>query len=61
LKAGCYHNTGEGGASPYHLKHGGDVVWQIGTGLFGCRDAEGNFAADSFSAMAGITGSQDHR
>ncbi|MEH6571186.1 MAG: FMN-binding glutamate synthase family protein, partial [Halioglobus sp.] len=52
LKAGCYHNTGEGGASPYHLKHGGDVVWQIGTGLFGCRDAEGNFAPDSFSAMA---------
>lgn len=27
-KAGCYHNTGEGGASPYHLKHGGDLVWQ---------------------------------
>ena len=52
LKAGCYHNTGEGGASPYHLKHGGDVVWQIGTGLFGCRDAQGNFAPDSFAAMA---------
>ena len=52
LKAGCYHNTGEGGASPYHLKHGGDVVWQIGTGLFGCRDAEGNFSPDGFSAMA---------
>ena len=52
LKAGCFHNTGEGGASPYHLKHGGDVVWQIGTGLFGCRDIEGNFCADSFSVMA---------
>ncbi|MCL4104485.1 UNVERIFIED_CONTAM: hypothetical protein GTU68_047447 [Idotea baltica] len=52
LKAGCYHNTGEGGASPYHLKHGGDVVWQIGTGLFGCRDTEGNFCPERFSAMA---------
>jgi glutamate synthase domain-containing protein 2 len=52
LKAGCSHNTGEGGASPYHLKHGGDVVWQIGTGLFGCRDTEGNFCRGSFSAMA---------
>jgi glutamate synthase domain-containing protein 2 len=52
LKAGCSHNTGEGGASPYHLKHGGDVVWQIGTGLFGCRDEEGNFCPDRFSAMA---------
>ncbi|NRB39029.1 MAG: FMN-binding glutamate synthase family protein [Pseudomonadales bacterium] len=52
LKAGCYHNTGEGSASPYHLKHGGDVVWQIGTGLFGCRDSHGNFAPESFAKMA---------
>lgn len=51
-KAGCYHNTGEGSASPYHLKHGGDIVWQIGTGLFGCRDQDGLFNAQSFSAMA---------
>ena len=51
-KAGCYHNTGEGGASPYHLKHGGDLVWQIGTGLFGCRDNEGNFSPESFANMA---------
>lgn len=51
-KAGCYHNTGEGGASPYHLKHGGDLVWQIGSGLFGCRDDEGNFNPDSFEKMA---------
>ena len=51
-KAGCYHNTGEGGASPYHLKHGGDIVWQIGTGLFGCRDHEGNFNPLTFSEMA---------
>lgn len=36
------HNTGEGGISPYHLK-GGDLVWQIGTGYFGCRTKEGAF------------------
>jgi len=34
---GFAHNTGEGGLSPYHLKHGGDIIWQIGTGYFGCR------------------------
>ena len=50
--AGCYHNTGEGGASPYHLKHGGDIVWQIGSGLFGCRDDNGHFNPDSFQDMA---------
>ena len=38
-----YHNTGEGGISPYHLTHGGDLVWQIGTGYFGARDDDGNF------------------
>ena len=37
------HNTGEGGVSPYHLKHQGDLIWQIGTGYFGCRDKNGNF------------------
>lgn len=51
-KAACYHNTGEGGVSPYHLKHGGDLVWQIGSGLFGCRDENGNFNSDSFEKMA---------
>ena len=42
------HNTGEGGLSPYHLKHGGDLIWQIGTGYFGCRDEEGNFNDETF-------------
>lgn len=46
------HNTGEGGLSPYHLKHGGDIVWQIGTGYFGCRDDAGNFSADLFHEKA---------
>jgi glutamate synthase domain-containing protein 2 len=40
--AGCLHNTGEGGLSEHH-RHGGDLVWQIGTGYFGCRTASGAF------------------
>jgi len=39
---GCLHNTGEGGIADHHL-HGGDLVWQIGTGYFGCRTADGQF------------------
>ena len=46
------HNTGEGSVSPYHLTHGGDLVWQIGSGLFGCRTHEGDFCADSFVETA---------
>lgn len=49
---GFAHNTGEGGLSPYHLKHGGDIIWQIGTGYFGCRDADGNFDPQLFSEKA---------
>ena len=45
---GFYHDTGEGGLSPYHLKHGGDVVWEIGSGYFGARDKDGNFDPESF-------------
>jgi len=40
---GFYHNTGEGGLTPYHLKHGGDITWQLGTGYFGCRDKKTGF------------------
>jgi len=50
---GFYHDTGEGGLSPYHLKHGGDVVWEIGSGYFGCRDAKGNFHPEHFRERAG--------
>ncbi|MCH2136064.1 MAG: glutamate synthase-related protein [Phycisphaerales bacterium] len=45
---GFYHDTGEGGCSPYHQKHGGDLVWEIGSGYFGCRDKEGNFEPSLF-------------
>lgn len=52
-KAGGFaHNTGEGGLSPYHLKYGGDIIWQIGTGYFGCRDENGDFDQDMFAEKA---------
>lgn len=43
------HNTGEGGLSPYHLEPGGDIIWQIGTGYFGCRHKDGTFNYDAFA------------
>jgi len=49
---GFAHNTGEGGLSPYHLKHKGDIIWQIGTGYFGCRDQKGEFNELLFSEKA---------
>lgn len=49
---GFAHNTGEGGLSPYHLEGGGDLVWQIGTGYFGCRTKDGNFCRDTFQKNA---------
>ena len=55
-KAGGFaHNTGEGGLSPYHLEPGGDVIWQIGTGYFGCRDKQGNFNVDEFRKRATLS------
>jgi len=43
--AHCYHNTGEGSVSPWHLQ-GANLMWQLGTGYFGARDANGNFSLD---------------
>ena len=51
-KGGFAHNTGEGGITPYHLRHGGDLIWQVGTGYFGCRDAQGNFCEEMFEEKA---------
>ncbi|HYJ55703.1 MAG TPA: FMN-binding glutamate synthase family protein [Mycobacterium sp.] len=48
------HDTGEGGISPYHLRGGGDLIWEIGSGYFGCRDAVGRFDAATFAAKATI-------
>lgn len=49
VKGGFAHNTGEGGVTPFHLEAGGDLIWQIGTGYFGCRAADSGFDADKFS------------
>lgn len=49
---GFAHNTGEGGLSPYHLDGGGDLIWQIGTGYFGCRTKQGDFCPDTFQKNA---------
>ncbi len=52
-KAGGFaHNTGEGGVSRYHLEHGGDLIWQIGSGYFGCRTAKGRFNRERFEQVA---------
>ncbi len=51
-QGGFFHNTGEGGLSPYHLEPGGDVVWNIGTGYFSCRNEYGNFSPEQFAPRA---------
>lgn len=47
-----YHDTGEGSISPYHREMGGDLVWEIGSGYFGCRDDAGGFSEEKFVANA---------
>jgi glutamate synthase domain-containing protein 2 len=49
---GFYHDTGEGSISPYHREGGGDLVWEIGSGYFGCRDADGRFSEERFAKAA---------
>ena len=49
---GFYHDTGEGSISPYHREHGGDLVWEIGSGYFGCRADDGGFSEERFAANA---------
>ena len=53
-RGGFAHNTGEGGISPYHLEHGGDLVFQFGTGYFGCRTADGDFDEAAFRDLAAL-------
>jgi glutamate synthase domain-containing protein 2 len=53
-RAGCLQGTGEGGISPYH-RHGGDLVWQIGTGYFACRDEAGRFDVSRFDDVVAST------
>ena len=49
---GFAHDTGEGSVSPHHRVHGGDLIWEIGSGYFGCRTADGRFDAEKFAAQA---------
>ena len=49
---GFAHDTGEGGLSPYHREHGGDIIWEIGSGYFGCRNRDGTFSPDAFARVA---------
>jgi glutamate synthase domain-containing protein 2 len=51
-RGGFYHDTGEGSISPYHREHGGDLVWEIGSGYFGCRNDDGSFSETRFAENA---------
>ena len=46
------HDTGEGGVSPYHRENGGDIIWEIGSGYFGCRNRDGSFNPELFAKVA---------
>lgn len=46
------HDTGEGGVSPYHRENGGDLIWEVGSGYFGCRNPDGTFNPDKFAEVA---------
>ena len=46
------HDTGEGSISQYHRQHGGDLIWEIGSGYFGCRNDDGSFSPERFVANA---------
>jgi glutamate synthase domain-containing protein 2 len=51
-RGGFAHDTGEGSISAYHRLHGGDLIWEIGSGYFGCRDENGHFSPERFQANA---------
>ncbi|GIX36346.1 MAG: membrane protein [Lysobacteraceae bacterium] len=49
-----YHDTGEGSISEYHRRPGGDLVWEIGSGYFGCRTPQGRFDPERFRDLAAL-------
>ena len=51
-KGGFAHDTGEGSISRYHREHGGDLIWEVASGYFGCRNDDGTFSAEKFAAAA---------
>ncbi|MCP4621321.1 MAG: FMN-binding glutamate synthase family protein [Bradyrhizobium sp.] len=52
-KGSFAHDTGEGGVSPYHRENGGDIIWEIGSGYFGCRNRDGSFNPELFAKVSG--------
>jgi glutamate synthase domain-containing protein 2 len=51
-KGNFAHDTGEGGCSVYHRENGGDLIWEVGSGYFGCRNGDGTFCAEKFAETA---------
>src|SRR5579863_9307464 len=51
-KGNFAHDTGEGGVSSYHRENGGDLIWEVGSGYFGCRNRDGSFNPDEFARVA---------
>ena len=51
-KGNFAHDTGEGGYSPYHRENGGDIIWEVGSGYFSCRNPDGTFCVEKFEAAA---------
>ena len=52
-RGGFAHDTGEGSISVHHRANGGDLIWEVGSGYFGCRNGDGSFSADKFAENAG--------
>lgn len=52
MLGGFAHDTGEGSVSPYHREAGGDLIWEIGSGYFGCRNLDGSFSLENFAKTA---------
>src|SRR5580698_8043771 len=53
-KGNFAHDTGEGGYSPYHRENGGDIIWEIGSGYFSCRNPDGTFCPEEFAKSAAL-------
>jgi glutamate synthase domain-containing protein 2 len=51
-RGGFAHDTGEGSISVHHRKHGGDLIWEVASGYFGCRNDDGTFNAEKFTENA---------
>lgn len=54
MLGGFAHDTGEGGVSVHHRTYGGDLIWEIGSGYFGCRNEDGSFSPERFAETAGL-------